>query len=365
MKNLLFIASGPPAVLQAPDVVSTWLRRYDSIYRGLEIATANVLADAYGKLYFMTYEDQGCKIRYQNVLAPNIHVLFKPRSIPSSIYRIVGPLIFRRYFKDVNICRTGFKGCFTAIVMKLLYGGKLVLRYNFQRARLTREVLNRMGSRRPFRAYAFFVGASFLELVANHLADAITVSSNASRDYITGRYHVDSRKVFVLPNWVDVAKFRPLQQVKKEGGRIIFVGKLDPIKNIFSLVDAIKGITGARLYIAGGGPLKEVLERKLHEEAIHNVVLMGIVPHHRLPVELNRAEVFVLPSFYEEIPKALLEAMACGLPVVGTDVTGVSDVIKTGSTGLLCKTSANSLRSAIERLLADASLRSRLGSNAR
>jgi glycosyltransferase involved in cell wall biosynthesis len=80
---------------------------------------------------------------------------------------------------------------------------------------------------------------------------------------------------------------------------------------------------------------------------------------------LNRSEVFILPSLYEGSPKALLEAMACGLPVIGTNVTGIKEVIADGENGLLCNTDSESIRDAIIRLLASGDMRRRLGSNAR
>jgi glycosyltransferase involved in cell wall biosynthesis len=92
----------------------------------------------------------------------------------------------------------------------------------------------------------------------------------------------------------------------------------------------------------------------------------GRIANDDLPRLLNEAEVFVLPSLYEGNPKALLEAMACGLPVLATNVEGNREVVQHGVTGYLCKdTSAESLREGIEKLLADERLRNTLGRNAR
>src|SRR3546814_17832635 len=80
---------------------------------------------------------------------------------------------------------------------------------------------------------------------------------------------------------------------------------------------------------------------------------------------INAGRIFVLPSSYEGHPKTLLEAMACGAAVIGTDVPGIREVIEDGRTGLLCAPTAAALRDAIERLLSDEPLRRRLGGNAR
>jgi glycosyltransferase involved in cell wall biosynthesis len=84
-----------------------------------------------------------------------------------------------------------------------------------------------------------------------------------------------------------------------------------------------------------------------------------------LPEEINRSAVFVLPSLYEGHPKALIEAMSCGVAVVGTDVDGIRDVIRHGETGLLCEPTTDALAATLNRVLSDAALRNRLGQAAR
>ena len=73
----------------------------------------------------------------------------------------------------------------------------------------------------------------------------------------------------------------------------------------------------------------------------------------------------MLPSLYEGHPKALLEAMACGVPVIAADSPGIREVIRHGETGYLCGTSPDAIRDAIEALRSDCALRGRLGVAAR
>jgi glycosyltransferase involved in cell wall biosynthesis len=75
--------------------------------------------------------------------------------------------------------------------------------------------------------------------------------------------------------------------------------------------------------------------------------------------------VFILPSHFEGHPKTLIEAMACGLPVIGADTPGINNLIRHGETGFLCGTEPEQIREAIVSVLGDAGLRQRLGRNAR
>ena len=84
-----------------------------------------------------------------------------------------------------------------------------------------------------------------------------------------------------------------------------------------------------------------------------------------LPAIMQDWDLFVLPSLYEGHPKALIEAMAAGLPVVGSNVIGIREIITDGENGLLAEPDADSLRAAIQRLIQDRALRQRLGRAAR
>ena len=141
-------------------------------------------------------------------------------------------------------------------------------------------------------------------------------------------------KITVVPNYIDITKFHPIVS-KKYADRLIFVGRLNKQKNLFGLIDAVSK-ANVVLDIFGDGELKE----KLKLYAIKNGVtvnFMGIVPNSELPQTLNHYRYFIIPSFYEGMPKALLEAMACGLVCIGTDVLGINEVIDDNINGFLSK----------------------------
>ena len=129
------------------------------------------------------------------------------------------------------------------------------------------------------------------------------------------------------------------------------------------LIDAVTGLD-VDFVLVGQGPQREELAARAAANGA-SVSFLGRVPNTHLPGILNNWDAFVLPSFYEGHPKAVLEAMACGLPVIGTRVQGIVELIADGETGLLCETDAGSIRQALERIAEDGALRTKLGQNAR
>ncbi len=133
---------------------------------------------------------------------------------------------------------------------------------------------------------------------------------------------------------------------ERQRGLILAVGRLDPIKGFAYLVDAC-GLMAARgidftCRIVGEGPLRSALTQKIaHLGLQHKVELLGARQHEDVRQLLNTAAVFVLPSVItpqgdrDGIPVALMEAMACGTPVVSTRVSGIPELVTDGTCGLL------------------------------
>ncbi|HUS70380.1 MAG TPA: glycosyltransferase family 4 protein [Anaerolineae bacterium] len=194
-------------------------------------------------------------------------------------------------------------------------------------------------------------------------ADRVVVTTRAMQDAVVQRYQVPLDRIVVIPNYVDTDLFHPNPDVGGRSRRICFVGRLDEQKNPLALLEAIKDLD-VELVIVGNGPLRG----RLREEAnLHGLAVrfLGNVPHRQLPEILNSAALFILPSHYEGHPKTLLEAMACGRPVIGTDVPGIRQLIQHRETGYLCGTSPEEIRTAIRYVLGNTGLRPHMGRNAR
>ena len=112
-------------------------------------------------------------------------------------------------------------------------------------------------------------------------------------------------------------------------------------KGIDILISAFKQVGDKfpflRLIIVGKGPQEKYLKSMVENQGINNVVFLGIVNHQKIPEILNCADLFVLPSAFEGTPLAVLEALACGVPVISFDVGDISRIITDGLNGYLVK----------------------------
>ena len=178
---------------------------------------------------------------------------------------------------------------------------------------------------------------------------------------------VPADRVVVVPNHVDTDLFRPADPAATPGDdgpiRLRFVGRLVEQKNPLALIEALRGLPVV-LEVAGDGPLRTAMAEAAATAGVA-IDLHGVIDFPHLPAFLTGGHIFVMASLYEGHPKALLEAMACGLAVVATDVDGVRQVVAHDRTGLLCAPTPEGLRTAVTRLIADPALRHRLGAAAR
>jgi len=182
-------------------------------------------------------------------------------------------------------------------------------------------------------------------------------------------FKIPSEKIEVIFNGIDIETI-----VKKMDdyspaleGYILACGSLEPVKNylfLLEVMERIKKMYTIPLVILGEGSQREILERKAEEKGI-NLILPGFVKN---PYPwFKKAKVFVLTSKYEGFPNVILEAWACGVPVVAVDCAGgVRDLIKNGENGLLVRENDKvALVQAIQRLLSNSDLKEKLVRNAK
>ena len=193
-------------------------------------------------------------------------------------------------------------------------------------------------------------------------ADRIVVTTEYIRQRLAERHKLDPQRFTVLPNFVDETVFCPRNETVKPGC-LGFVGRLSPEKNLDAVIRALAD-TELQLEVVGEGPCMDQL-RELADKMRARVYFWGWVPNAELPRLMNTWQAYIQTSFYEGHPKSVVEAMSCGLPVIGSRVRGIEHVLEHGRTGLLCGTDFEEIRAAVDRLMGDDALRQRLGAQAR
>jgi glycosyltransferase involved in cell wall biosynthesis len=198
-------------------------------------------------------------------------------------------------------------------------------------------------------------------------ADTIQCISRYTFDRLVAAGYPASR-LRMIPNAVDLDRFRTERPPRRGAARVAYVGRLRRVKGLTVLVDAWHALGpggAARLTIAGEGPLRGELQARIEHLALGDgVTLAGEVSD--VPAVLRQADVYVQPSFVEGMPNSVLEAMAAGLPIVATRVSGNEDLVEDGENGLLVPPGdPAALAAAIRRLVDDPALASRMGERSR
>jgi len=167
--------------------------------------------------------------------------------------------------------------------------------------------------------------------------DLIVALSRALQERVI-RLGVDPSKIYVIPNGVDTTQFTPLDKKSREP-LILFVGSLIPRKGVNYLLQAMPyvflSVPEYRLVIVGEGPEKPFLHQLTKDLGIEDrVSFVGDQPHQEVKRWMQRARVLVLPSLEEGMGVVLVEALACGTPVVASCIDGIKDVV-TPEVGIL------------------------------
>lgn len=143
-------------------------------------------------------------------------------------------------------------------------------------------------------------------------------------------------------HFVDFSKFKMEKEINDRPNLVGYVGRLSREKGVLNLIKAItlvlKEMMDLNFIICGEGNLMDEIQKIIRTEKLETkVILTGWIPHDKLSDYLNEMKLLVLPSYTEGLPNILLEAMACGTPVLATPIGAIPDIVKEGETGFLLK----------------------------
>ena len=166
----------------------------------------------------------------------------------------------------------------------------------------------------------------------------IVYSENIIKEYNLEKYR--NKICIAHEHFLDFDKFKIKKQLDERGNLVGYIGRLSEEKGALNFVKAIPEISKEKddleFLIGGDGQLRDKVEKYLEDNNLNDKVnFAGWIPHDKLPDYLNELKLVVLPSYTEGLPNIMLEAMACGTPVLATPVGAIPDVIKDGETGFI------------------------------
>lgn len=217
-------------------------------------------------------------------------------------------------------------------------------------------IYQKHGSTNPVAKSKYFFGRNilvrkFFELALKFIYKKaqwiIAIDRHTLQEVIKYR---EEKKSSLLMNAVDVEKFFPDTILRNNARKhfklpedyfaIIFVGRIEKAKGPGRLLDCVPFLKEKNLsfhiFLAGEGTYKPYIEKSVKTKNYDtNVTFLGHLPHEKLTYFYNMADVLVLPSETEGVPMVILEALACGTPVVASNVGGIPDIIVDGINGIV------------------------------
>jgi glycosyltransferase involved in cell wall biosynthesis len=189
----------------------------------------------------------------------------------------------------------------------------------------------------------------------------IALTEFSRRKFIEGG--LPAEKIVVKPNFL----YPDPGPRTDQSCHALFVGRLSSEKGISTLLRAWEMLPGVPLKVAGDGPMMPIVESAARTSGRADIECLGWLPRKEVLGLLRGARVLVVPSeWYEGFPLAIVEALARGVPVVGSNIGGVGEIVESGQSGVLFEPgNETDLAEKVNRLWSDNALHERLGANAR
>ncbi|PKN91363.1 MAG: glycosyltransferase family 1 protein [Chloroflexi bacterium HGW-Chloroflexi-6] len=218
-------------------------------------------------------------------------------------------------------------------------------------------------------------------------ADVIVAATLAEQAQLQWLYKADLRKVTIIPPGVDTCHFYPIPTdeakeyigIPKDDRMVLFVGRIEPLKGVDTLIKAMSCLRiteierPAYLVVIGGDPNVPAEQMSVEMARLQGlcqdlcmdrmVIFLGKRGQDTLPYYYSAAEVLVMPSHYESFGMVALEAMACGTPVIASQVGGLAFLVQDGVTGFhVPDQDEDALCDRLTRILGNSALRQQMGS---
>ena len=307
-------------------------------------------------LSFVTYGDQS-DLKYQkrleNIKIRPICKKLKKNFITKYLIIFFAPYILKSELKRCDIIKTHqVSGGMLAVICAILNKKKIIIRAGWEPTKNPKK----WGI--SFVKYVLLTINSF---ISYKFSNKIITTSMELKKFIKKRYFVKNKKIIVIPNSLDVKKFKKFNKRKIEN-KVINISRLEKQKNLFELLNICK-LANLNLDIIGEGSQLNELKRYAHEIKI-NVRFLGQINNDKLPKILSKYIFYLSASKIEGSPKTIMEAMSVELPIFGLKADGLNSLIRNHKSGYLAADS-NKLATKIKQLKKNNSILGKMGKNAR
>lgn len=296
-------------------------------------------SENFENIYIFSYANEVVKD-----LPKNVYLIPNKYKIHRLLYGVLMPLLNFKIISNCDVLRAyHILGTVPAIITKLFFNKNYSFNYGY-------DYLEFALMEKKYLAYILIL---LIQPLAFKTSSVIFATTKMVLEWIP------KEKACFNPHGVDVKLFKQIKKSKKFNKiTIISVGRLEEQKNFKSLILALRGLN-VKFMLVGSGSLKNQLVDLARNNKIE-LKLVDRIDHTKLPAIYNQADILVLPSFSEGHSKVLLEAMACGIPVIGSNVKGINEIIEDRQNGLFCSTDVESIRTKIKELIEDNKLRQNL-----
>ncbi len=331
------------------------LKTWDSV--GMlqrEIAIYKYLQDQGVKTTIITYGDAS-DLDYQSQI-PGFKILCNRWNLPLKRYENWIPVLFSRYLRGADLMKTNqFNGSSIAFRAARFWRKPFIVRGGYLFSVHTANVFGETSLQT--------VDAIETEKSILPFADSVVVTAPFMKNYLSQQYCINPEQIEVIPNYVDTELFKPIPHAERNPRKICFLGRFEKQKTPLAMLEALEGLD-VEIDLIGSGSLENEM-RALVEKHNLNANFLGNIPNTRLPEIFNTSSIYLQPSQYEGHPKSIIEAMSCGLAVIGGNTTGTKEFIQHAHTGWLCEPTVEGIREAVLTLLEKPGLQQQLGKNAR
>tara|TARA_B100000003_G_C10886020_1_gene353197 strand:- start:167 stop:1261 length:1095 start_codon:yes stop_codon:yes gene_type:complete len=282
----------------------------------------------YHKITFITFgtnDDLKFKSKLKSFKIVPVYKFIKKRNkYLNFLISFFIPILLKTHFKEIDILKCNqMWGSWIAVINKIIYKKNYILRCGYEMYQ------NELHGNNFIRKRLFF----FISYFSYIFSKKIVVTTKDIKKFIVKHFYINSKKIIIIPNFINTAKFKSLS--KKKTNDCLFIGRLSEEKNLFKIFGFLSG-TKKRLFIIGDGKIKKrLIEYKKNLKI--NVSFLKNIKNNNLPRIYNRFKFFILMSKFEGNPKVLLEAMACGCICLVNKSQGIKGIIKNNYNGFFIK----------------------------